>query len=224
MGCNPWHCGSTEQHFPNPHCVSRWVGYEAGWCCCNSPGRTMFQRERFDVFWAQFRSLILHLRLRQNHKSITLHSIPFKNELNRVDFKVCGRFFCDFLTAIDSIHLQMMKTYPNMENPFMYVADEDVNGVLLHYRTSRQGYCPYLKGIFFKKFVIYWIKSFVTIKVFSFKLHMIFTTFNFPWRSCRRSKRSTVLQRMAISTVSDSISIIKTTWLISKLRARVAST
>lgn len=42
----------------------------------------------------------------------------------------------------------------------MYVADEDVNGVLLHYRTSRQGYCPYLKGIFWEIRYDVWLNHF----------------------------------------------------------------
>lgn len=66
----------------------------------------------------------------------------------RESYQVCGRFFCDFLTAIDSIHLQMVQTYPDMANPFMYVSHEDKDGVLLHYRSSRKGFCPYLTGEF----------------------------------------------------------------------------
>lgn len=40
----------------------------------------------------------------------------------------------------------MVKTYPEMINPFMYVASEDADGVVLYYRTSRTGFCPYLSG------------------------------------------------------------------------------
>ncbi|XP_046645351.1 soluble guanylate cyclase 89Db-like isoform X2 [Daphnia pulicaria] len=60
--------------------------------------------------------------------------------------KVCGRYFCDFLTGIDNIHLQMRYMYPKMVSPSMYISHEDAEGVLLHYRTTRNGFCPYLIG------------------------------------------------------------------------------
>lgn len=62
------------------------------------------------------------------------------------DAKRCGRFFCDFLAGIDGIHLHMKYTYPKMDNPFIYVLEEDENGVVIHYRTSRSGYPPFLYG------------------------------------------------------------------------------
>ncbi|XP_032778265.1 soluble guanylate cyclase 89Db isoform X3 [Daphnia magna] len=61
--------------------------------------------------------------------------------------KVCGRYFCDFLTGIDNIHLQMRYMFPKMVSPSMYISHEDVDGVLLHYRTPRNGLCPYLRGL-----------------------------------------------------------------------------
>lgn len=33
-----------------------------------------------------------------------------------------------------------------MVSPSMYVSQEDPDGVLLHYRTTRNGFCPYLIG------------------------------------------------------------------------------
>ncbi|XP_057364672.1 soluble guanylate cyclase 89Db-like isoform X1 [Daphnia carinata] len=60
--------------------------------------------------------------------------------------KVCGRYFCDFLTGIDNIHLQMRYMYPKMVSPSMYISHEDSEGVVLHYRTTRNGFCPYLIG------------------------------------------------------------------------------
>ncbi|XP_057364674.1 soluble guanylate cyclase 89Da-like [Daphnia carinata] len=61
--------------------------------------------------------------------------------------KRCGRFFCDFLSGIDSVHLHMKYTYPKMDNPFIYILEEDENGVVIHYRTSRSGFPPFLYGI-----------------------------------------------------------------------------
>lgn len=58
----------------------------------------------------------------------------------------CGRYFSDFLTGIDNIHLQMRYMYPKMISPSMYISHEDVDGVVLHYRTTRNGFCPYLSG------------------------------------------------------------------------------
>lgn len=36
--------------------------------------------------------------------------------------------------------------FPKMVSPSMYISHEDVDGVLLHYRTPRHGLCPYLRG------------------------------------------------------------------------------
>lgn len=44
------------------------------------------------------------------------------------------------------MHLRMRFMYPKMKSPSMYVSHEDANGVLLHYRTTRNGYSPYLIG------------------------------------------------------------------------------
>ncbi len=33
-----------------------------------------------------------------------------------------------------------------MVSPSMYISHEDAEGVLLHYRTTRNGFCPYLIG------------------------------------------------------------------------------
>ncbi|XP_046647803.1 soluble guanylate cyclase 89Db-like [Daphnia pulicaria] len=61
--------------------------------------------------------------------------------------KAGGRYFCDFLTGIDNIHLQMRYMFPKMVSPSMYISHEDADGVLLHYRTPRSGLCPYLRGL-----------------------------------------------------------------------------
>jgi guanylate cyclase len=62
------------------------------------------------------------------------------------DEQRCGRFFCDFLSGIDSVHLHMKYRYPKMDHPFIYVLEEDADGVVIHYRTSRIGFYPYLYG------------------------------------------------------------------------------
>ncbi|EFX79271.1 hypothetical protein DAPPUDRAFT_245123 [Daphnia pulex] len=69
---------------------------------------------------------------------------PFKYETL---IKRCGRFFCDFLSGIDSVHLHMKYRYPKMDHPFIYVLEEDADGVVIHYRTSRIGLYPYLYGL-----------------------------------------------------------------------------
>ncbi|XP_045029209.1 soluble guanylate cyclase 89Db isoform X3 [Daphnia magna] len=61
--------------------------------------------------------------------------------------KSCGRFFCHFLSGIDSVHLHMKYRYPKMEHPFIYVLEEDDNGVVIHYRTFRNGFYPFLYGL-----------------------------------------------------------------------------
>ncbi|XP_046441201.1 soluble guanylate cyclase 89Da-like [Daphnia pulex] len=61
--------------------------------------------------------------------------------------KRCGRFFCDFLSAIDTVHLHMKYRYPKMDHPFIYVLEEDAEGALIHYRTSRCGFPPFLYGL-----------------------------------------------------------------------------
>ncbi|XP_046441203.1 soluble guanylate cyclase 89Da-like isoform X2 [Daphnia pulex] len=69
---------------------------------------------------------------------------PFKYETL---IKRCGRFFCNFLSGIDSVHLHMKYRYPKMDHPFIYVLEEDADGVVIHYRTSRIGFYPYLYGL-----------------------------------------------------------------------------
>ena len=40
----------------------------------------------------------------------------------------------------------MRYMYPKMVSPSMYISHEDADGVVLHYRTTRDGFTPYLKG------------------------------------------------------------------------------
>lgn len=43
--------------------------------------------------------------------------------------------------------MQFRFTYPKMKSPSMYITHEDDNGVILVYRSSRQGFTHYLMGM-----------------------------------------------------------------------------
>ncbi|XP_053996813.1 soluble guanylate cyclase 89Db-like isoform X1 [Hylaeus anthracinus] len=60
--------------------------------------------------------------------------------------KATGRYFCDFLQSVDNIHMQMRFTYPKMKSPSMYTTHVDAQGVVLVYRSTRQGFTHYLMG------------------------------------------------------------------------------
>ncbi|XP_043279347.1 soluble guanylate cyclase 89Da-like isoform X2 [Venturia canescens] len=60
--------------------------------------------------------------------------------------KATGRFFCDFLQSVDNIHMQMRFTYPKMKSPSMYITHVDPHGVVLVYRSTRQGFTHYFMG------------------------------------------------------------------------------
>ncbi|XP_063698080.1 soluble guanylate cyclase 89Da-like [Culicoides brevitarsis] len=60
--------------------------------------------------------------------------------------KATGRYFCDFLTSVDNIHLQMRFTYRKMKSPSMQLTSVDENGAILIYRSSRSGFSKYLMG------------------------------------------------------------------------------
>ncbi|XP_076621621.1 soluble guanylate cyclase 89Db [Colletes latitarsis] len=63
--------------------------------------------------------------------------------------KATGRYFCDFLQSVDNIHMQMRFTYPKMKSPSMYTTHIDAQGVVLVYRSTRQGFTHYLMGQLF---------------------------------------------------------------------------
>ncbi|XP_072747982.1 soluble guanylate cyclase 89Db [Anoplolepis gracilipes] len=63
--------------------------------------------------------------------------------------KATGRYFCDFLQSVDNIHMQMRFTYPKMKSPSMYTTHVDPQGVVLVYRSTRQGFTHYLMGQLF---------------------------------------------------------------------------
>ncbi|XP_014213715.1 soluble guanylate cyclase 89Db-like [Copidosoma floridanum] len=64
--------------------------------------------------------------------------------------KATGRYFCDFLQSVDNIHMQMRFTYPKMKSPSMYLTHVDPQGVVLVYRSTRQGFTHYFMGQLFQ--------------------------------------------------------------------------
>ncbi|KYM92221.1 Soluble guanylate cyclase 89Db [Atta colombica] len=64
--------------------------------------------------------------------------------------KATGRYFCDFLQSVDNIHMQMRFTYPKMKSPSMYTTHVDPQGVVLVYRSTRQGFTHYLMASSFE--------------------------------------------------------------------------
>lgn len=69
--------------------------------------------------------------------------------------KATGRYFCDFLQSVDNIHMQMRFTYPKMKSPSMYTTHVDPQGVVLVYRSTRQGFTYYLMGKRIYSFFLY---------------------------------------------------------------------
>jgi len=60
--------------------------------------------------------------------------------------RATGRYFSDFLQNVDNIHMQMRFTFPKMKSPSMYITHVDPQGVVLVYRSNRQGFTRYLMG------------------------------------------------------------------------------
>jgi guanylate cyclase len=60
--------------------------------------------------------------------------------------RATGRYFSDFLQNVDNIHMQMRFTYPKMKSPSMYITHVDPQGVVLVYRSNRQGFIHYFMG------------------------------------------------------------------------------
>lgn len=61
--------------------------------------------------------------------------------------RVLGRHLRDFLNGLDNLHEYMKNSYPKMKAPSFYVEKENATGLVLHYRTKRKGYVPYVKGL-----------------------------------------------------------------------------
>ena len=59
---------------------------------------------------------------------------------------VSGRHYRDFLNGIDNLHETMRFSYPKLQSPSFYVAEEDRNGCVLHYRSKRNGFTYYVVG------------------------------------------------------------------------------
>ncbi|XP_068082929.1 soluble guanylate cyclase 89Db [Anabrus simplex] len=70
----------------------------------------------------------------------------FSNFGYDVTIRATGRYFCDFLQNVDNIHLQMRFTYPKMKSPSMFLTHVDKEGVVLVYRSTRQGFTQYFMG------------------------------------------------------------------------------
>lgn len=60
--------------------------------------------------------------------------------------KATGRYFCEFLSSMDNLHLQMRFTYRKMKSPSMQLGAVDNEGAVLIYRSSRCGFSKYLTG------------------------------------------------------------------------------
>uniref|UniRef100_A0A336KLM2 guanylate cyclase n=1 Tax=Culicoides sonorensis TaxID=179676 RepID=A0A336KLM2_CULSO len=60
--------------------------------------------------------------------------------------KATGRYFCEFLSSMDNLHLQMRFTYRKMKSPSMQLGAVDNDGAVLIYRSSRCGFSKYLTG------------------------------------------------------------------------------
>lgn len=60
--------------------------------------------------------------------------------------KVSGRHFRDFLSGIDNVHEHMRFGYPKLMSPSFYCAEETSAGLLLHYKSKRNGLYRYVIG------------------------------------------------------------------------------
>ena len=60
--------------------------------------------------------------------------------------KVSGRHFRDFLSGIDNLHEHMRFGYPKLMSPSFYCTEETSAGLLLHYKSKRNGFYRYVIG------------------------------------------------------------------------------
>ncbi|CAH1175614.1 unnamed protein product [Phaedon cochleariae] len=70
----------------------------------------------------------------------------FSNYGYDATIKATGRYFTDFLDSVDNIHSRFRISYPKMQSPSMYLAEVDINGCVLVYRSLRQGLTYYVMG------------------------------------------------------------------------------
>ncbi|XP_068724019.1 soluble guanylate cyclase 88E-like [Montipora capricornis] len=60
--------------------------------------------------------------------------------------RVSGRHFRDFLSGIDNLHEHMRFGYPKLMSPSFYCAEETSSGLVLHYKSKRNGLYRYVIG------------------------------------------------------------------------------
>lgn len=71
--------------------------------------------------------------------------------------RVMGRRFSDFVKGLDNIHEYFRfrspswspfksLSYPKIRPPSFYCSSENADGLVLHYRSRRQGYIAYVMG------------------------------------------------------------------------------
>ena len=60
--------------------------------------------------------------------------------------RVLGRHMRDFLNGLDNLHEYMRFSYQKLKPPSFFVEKESAAGLILHYRSKRQGYLYYVKG------------------------------------------------------------------------------
>lgn len=60
--------------------------------------------------------------------------------------KTVGRNLYEFVNGLDYMHQCLRFSYPGMQSPSFYCDEETPNGLRLHYRSKRKGYCPYVRG------------------------------------------------------------------------------
>ncbi|XP_071955828.1 soluble guanylate cyclase 88E-like [Antedon mediterranea] len=57
-----------------------------------------------------------------------------------------GRNLRDFINGLDNLHEYMRFTYPKLKPPSFFCTEETSSGLILHYRTRREGFMYYVKG------------------------------------------------------------------------------
>ncbi|XP_070565571.1 soluble guanylate cyclase 88E-like [Ptychodera flava] len=67
-------------------------------------------------------------------------------EYDRI-LRVLGRHMRDFLNGLDHVHEYLRLSYPKMQSPSFFAAEETRNGLKLHYRSRRHGYVHYVVGV-----------------------------------------------------------------------------
>lgn len=68
-------------------------------------------------------------------RSFGEHLCRFLNKIGYEKyFRVAARHFREFLSVIDQLHDSIRYKYPEMNQPFFHVIDEDPHGVVVEYR------------------------------------------------------------------------------------------